>query len=217
MSPSDPDTLPASLASDRQVLAALLEFQSTTPGAGLPRLERAQLLAGLEGFADHAVVRLRGLPWTDDERSTWQTVGARLLDSALAQPLMALQPPLTLDGMACAGPLLHDLAALLGQRPRDEADDIDLAVRWWQGARRLGLAVDSDFGNCWQAVEWMALMRHLSLLGRKTSPDSEPGGVGDGWRLQQAIRCSSRYGPLRPLLRLLQPLTGVALKTGYTF
>lgn len=169
-------------------LLALAQWQAATPSAGRPRLDEAQLVPPLTLFDD----------------KSWPMLRQRLLDSALAQPLVALQS-------GAAGPVTEDVAALLarlrGGPGCDEAVEIDLAVRWWQAARRAGLDVDADFGEVWRACEWTAARQHLLHLAAAPS-------AAVAARL---AKIALRYGPLKPLLRLLESSSGPSTGAGYTF
>lgn len=131
------------------------------------------------------------------------------------------------DGAAPAtrrGPLLHDLARLLldparfdPAQPQEEDQVIDAAVRWWQAARRtlpLGEALAQDFGECWRALEWMALLQQLQRIGElcQAGPSPELAPL-----LASATRIALRYGPLSPVLLRLAPLSGQAPASGFTF
>ena len=92
----------------------------------------------------------------------------------------------------------------------DESFELDEAVRWWQGACRTGLPVDADFGECWRALEWLGLQQHLLALTRDAGDDED--------RLLAAVaKVALRYGPLKPLLRLLPVNPGAEAGAGYTF
>jgi aminoglycoside/choline kinase family phosphotransferase len=98
-------------------------------------------------------------------------------------------------------------------------------VRWWEQARRAGLPLGDtmaqDFGECWRALEWMGLQRHLKVLGifcRLKHRDGKPAYARDLPRFfAYATRVANRYGPLRPLLPLLEPMSGQAMASGFTF
>jgi N-acetylmuramate 1-kinase len=98
-------------------------------------------------------------------------------------------------------------------------------VRWWQQARRdgvpLGEPFASDFGAFWRALEWMGLQRHLKVLGifcRLKHRDGKPHYAEDLPRFfGYATRVAHRYGELRPLLRLLEPMSGPLVSRGLTF
>ena len=124
---------------------------------------------------------------------------------------------------AVAGPVTYDRASRLRDAflSWEEEQELDWAVRWWQQARRAGLPVDADFGEFWRALEWMGLQRHLKVLGifcRLKHRDGKPRYAQDLPRFfAYAQRVALRYTPLKPLVRLLEPLSGAAVRAGYTF
>ncbi len=221
----------------RAALDALVTWQLRVPAAALPPCDEALLARELALFPEWCVQREFGITWTEAEQQTWQRVCQRLIASALAQPvvavhadwmprnLMVCEPlPGILDFQdAMAGPISYDLASLL----RDafiswpEEQEIDWAVRWWTQARRAGLPVDPDFGEFWRALEWMGLQRHLKVLGifcRLKHRDGKPQYAQDLPRFfAHAGRVALRYTPLKPLLRLLEPLSGARVDAGFTF
>ena len=186
-------------AADRVALARLVSFQRGTPLDDRVAAGREETLVPLERFRD------RRLHLAADAKP-WRRVADALVDSALVQPRVALVPEA--EGERRAGPLMRDITVSLAAAALPEPDEIDLAVRWWELARREGLPVDADFGECWRAIEWLSLAQALEALGRGPV---EPAAVA------RCIRVSLRYGQLKPLLPLLQPLTGVAPDAGYTF
>jgi hypothetical protein len=224
----------------RDALAALLRWQQGVPADALPPCDAALLGRELALFPEWCVGREFGVAWTADERAAWQRICDLLVASALAQPRVAVHAdwmprnlmlapagatsPGVLDFQdAMAGPVSYDLASLLRDAfvSWDEEQELDWAVRWWQQARRAGLPVDADFGEFWRALEWMGLQRHLKVLGifcRLKHRDGKPRYAGDLPRFfGYAQRVALRYAPLRPLLRLLEPLSGAAVRAGYTF
>ena len=128
---------------------------------------------------------------------------------------------------AVRGPVTYDIASLLRDAflSWEEEREIDWAVRWWQGARAAGLlgetALAEDFGECWRAIEWMGLQRHLKVAGifaRLTLRDGKPQYLADAPRFIAYIRATcSRYAELKPLLRLVDEVEGITDATGYAF
>jgi hypothetical protein len=188
-------------------LQALLQFQATAVAAGddagsAPEDSAAALVAFAAWCQQHA----RGHAWTETELAWWARVSQALLQSEAAQPVVPLQHG------AGRGPLVHDIALLLRADgvQDDEAVELDLAIRWWEGARRAGLPVDPDFGACWQAIEWTALQQHLQRL-------SAGAGEAEARLLAAVAKVALRYSPLKPLLRLLPAQPGGEVGAGYTF
>lgn len=224
----------------RDALDALLQWQQRMPPQALPPCDETLLAAELALFAQWCVKREFGIVWDEAEQQAWQTTCRLLIDSALAQPqvavhadwmprnLMVGEPnPGVLDFQdAMCGPVTYDLASLL----RDafiswpEEQQLDWAVRWWQQAQAAGLpAIQAyaDFGEFWRALEWMGLQRHLKVMGifcRLKHRDGKPRSARDLPRFfAYATRVAGRYRPLKPLLRLLEPMSGQTVAAGYTF
>ncbi len=124
---------------------------------------------------------------------------------------------------AVYGPITYDVASLMRDAfiSWDEEFVIDITVRYWQRARQAGLPVGTDFGEFYEAVEWMGLQRHLKILGifaRLTLRDGKTHYLADTPRFIGYVRQSaSRYRLLSPLLRLLEQIEGGAVQAGYTF
>ena len=91
--------------------------------------------------------------------------------------------------------------------------ELDWAVRYWEQARRAGMAVNADFGEFWQQLEWTGLLRHLSLLGVLCGRFAEPPELP--LLLAQAIKVATRYKQLSPLAQLLGDLQGGLVQTGF--
>jgi len=226
----------------RDALAALVTLQQRVPASALPPFDEALLRRELDLFPTWCVAREHGITWGDTEQQAWQRVCDALVASALAQPVVAVHAdwmprnlmvcaepgapgnPGVLDFQdAVAGPVTYDVASLL----RDafiswpEEQQIDWAVRWWQAARKAGVPVAEDFGECWRELEWMGLQRHLKVLGifcRLKHRDGKAGYAADlprffGYATQVALR----YRPLAPLLKLLEPMSQREVAAGYTF
>lgn len=225
----------------RDALRALVQFQRAVPADALPRYDEALLRRELSLFPEWCVQREFGITWTEAQQRDWARVCDALVASALAQPvvavhrdwmprnLMVAEPnPGILDFQdAVAGPITYDVASMLRDAfiSWDEAREIDWAVRWWEQARRAGLPLGAgmghDFGECWRALEWMGLQRHLKVLGifcRLKHRDGKAKYAEDLPRFfGYATRVALRYRPLKPLLDLLEPLSGQRVEQGFTF
>jgi aminoglycoside/choline kinase family phosphotransferase len=221
----------------RAAIGALVRLQCAVPAATLPPFDAALLRTELDLFADWCVPREFGITWGAAERTAWLQVCDVLVEHALAQPrvavhadwmprnLMVAEPnPGILDFQdAVRGPLAYDIVCLLRDAflSWDEERELDWAIRWWHDARAAGLPVADDFAEQWRALEWMGLQRHLKVLGifcRLKHRDGKPRYVADLPRFfGYAQKVALRYGPLAPLLPLLEPMTGAAVRPGYTF
>jgi aminoglycoside/choline kinase family phosphotransferase len=221
----------------RDAVKALVQFQLGVDPHALPPYDTALLQRELDLFPDWCVAREFNITWTDAQREQWQKLCKLLIDSALAQPtvavhrdymprnLMVAEPnPGILDFQdAVRGPITYDIASLLRDAflSWDEEREIDWAVRYWEQARHAGLPVAEDFGEFWRQLEWMGLQRHLKVLGifcRLKHRDHKPRYAEDLPRFfAYATKVAMRYVQLRPLLPLIEPMSGNAMLAGYTF
>jgi aminoglycoside/choline kinase family phosphotransferase len=219
----------------RDAISALVQWQTQLDGSALPAFDEALLQRELALFPDWCVKHEFGVEWDQAQRAQWDKICRLLVDSALAQPqvpvhrdymprnLMVTQPnPGILDFQdAVRGPISYDMACLLRDAfiSWDEEREIDWAVRYWEQARKAGLPVDPDFGEFWRALEWMGLQRHLKVMGifcRLKHRDGKARYSGDLPRFfAYATKVALRYQPLKPLLSLIEPLSGSALQTAY--
>ena len=224
----------------RGLVTALVQFQQRVDGSGLPVYDDALLRRELQLFPDWCVQREYGITWTAAQQATWQRLCDVLVASALAQPqvtvhrdwmprnLMLAEPkPGILDFQdAVRGPVTYDIASLLRDafHSWDEAQEIDWAARWWQQARAAGVlgehALASDFGEAWRALEWMGLQRHLKVLGifcRLKHRDAKPAYSVDLPRFfAYATKVALRYRDLKPLVALIEPMSGPLTSTGFS-
>lgn len=225
----------------RDALAALVQWQLRVAADTLPPYDEALLARELALFPEWCVRGKHGIAWGEREHAIWDKTCRLLIDAALAQPtvavhrdwmprnLMVADPnPGILDFQdAVRGPLTYDLASLLRDAfvSWDEERELDWAVRWWQAARDAGVPLGevfgSDFGALWRALEWMGLQRHLKVLGifcRLELRDGKPQYARDLPRFfGYATRVAHRYAELRPLLALLEPMSGPLVQRGLTF
>jgi len=228
----------------RDAIAALVQWQLKVPAQPLPPYDEALLARELALFPEWCVQREFGLQWGEAEHARWHKVCRLLIDSALAQPRVAVHRdwmprnlmvaphgkgnPGILDFQdAVRGPITYDLASLLRDAfiSWDEEREIDWAARYWSEARRagvpLGELMGSDFGEFWRALEWMGLQRHLKVLGifcRLKHRDGKSRYAEDLPRFFNYVqKVAGRYAPLAPLVRLIAPLQGKAVSTGLTF
>ena len=224
----------------REAVTALVQFQRQVDTTGLPAYDDALLRRELALFPEWCVAREYGITWTDRQQATWAKLCDVLVASALAQPrvavhrdwmprnLMLTEPnPGILDFQdAVFGPVTYDIASLLRDafHSWEEDQEIDWAARWWQQARAAGVLGDhpmaSDFGECWRAIEWMGLQRHLKILGifsRLKHRDGKPAYAADLPRFfAYATKVALRYRDLKPLIGLIEPMTGALTTTAFS-
>jgi aminoglycoside/choline kinase family phosphotransferase len=123
---------------------------------------------------------------------------------------------------ALYGPITYDLASLLKDAyiRWEEAEIIDWLVRYWEKARKAGLPVADDFSMFYRDFEWMAVQRHLKVLGifaRLYHRDGKDGYLKDLPLVMAYLRAAcTRYIDLKPLLNLLDTLEPKS-SVGYTF
>jgi aminoglycoside/choline kinase family phosphotransferase len=220
----------------REAIRALVQWQLHVPADALPPFSDAMLERDLALFPEWCVQREHGLSWNPAEHETWQRLCQLLVASAQAQPrvavhrdwmprnLMLADPnPAILDFQdAVAGPIAYDMASLLRDAfiSWDEEREIDWAVRYWDAARRAALPVADDFGEFWRQLEWIGLQRHLKVLGifcRLKHRDGKAKYSEDLPRFfAYATRVATRYRELRPLLALIEPLSGITPVVGFS-
>ncbi len=219
----------------RDALEALVQWQCRGDATRLPSYDDALLRHELALFPEWCVGREYARQWHTTQQAQWQDACTLLVTSALAQPrvavhrdymprnlMLAAPNPGILDFQdAVRGPISYDLASLLRDAfiSWDEEQEIDWAVRYWEAARAAGLPVDADFGEFWRQLEWMGLQRHLKVLGifcRLKHRDAKPAYSADlGRFFGYAHKVAARYGALRPLARLLEPLMGAERLEAY--
>jgi aminoglycoside/choline kinase family phosphotransferase len=103
----------------------------------------------------------------------------------------------------------------------DEELVLDWAIRYWQHAKAAGLPVNQDIDAFYKDFEYMALQRHLKILGlfcRLHHRDGKDQYLGDLPTVMDYVRkTAGRYKDLKPLLRLLDALEDKQPQVGYTF
>jgi N-acetylmuramate 1-kinase len=219
-------------------LDALIQIQCASAPGVLPDYDRALLQRELDLFPEWYVKRHLGLTLSAEQDAQLKGVFDALLANNLAQQqvyvhrdyhsrnLMALDEgnPGILDFQdAVYGPITYDLASLLRDAyiHWDEELVLDWVVRYWQKAKRAGLPVHPDIDAFYRDFEFMALQRHLKVLGifaRLNYRDGKPGYLGDLPVVLDYVRkTANRYRELKPLVRLLDTLENKAPEVGYTF
>jgi aminoglycoside/choline kinase family phosphotransferase len=219
----------------RAVDALLTLQKSSLPGV-LPAYDEALLQRELSLFPDWYLTQHRQLQIDSTQREmldkTFQTIVHRNLAAPnvyvhrdfMPRNLMMPHDPAeqrlgVLDFQdAVYGPVTYDIASLMRDAFLTWEEDVvlDVTIRYWERARKLGLMDfedwHSDFGAFYRAVEWMGLQRHLKVAGifaRLTLRDGKPKYLADAPRFINYIRTTaSRYSELTPLLRLIDKIEG---------
>ncbi|MFP5390308.1 MAG: aminoglycoside phosphotransferase family protein [Gammaproteobacteria bacterium] len=217
---------------------ALIAFQLTSAPDVLPEYDREFVVRELALFPEWYVRRHLGVEISEAQGKQMAAVFEAIIATCLAQPqvfmhrdyhsrnLMFLDQgnPGVLDFQdAVYGPITYDLASLLRDAyiQWDEEIVLDWAVRYWQSAKKVGLPVNPDIDAFYRDFEFMALQRHLKILGifcRLNYRDGKPGYMGDLATVSDYVRKTcNRYKELKPLLLLLDQFENVAPQVGYTF
>jgi aminoglycoside/choline kinase family phosphotransferase len=122
---------------------------------------------------------------------------------------------------AVYGAITYDLVSLFKDAyiQWDEEQIIDWLVRYWEKARKAGLAVPTDFSEFYRDFEWMGAQRHIKILGifaRLYYRDGKDGYLKDIPLVLHYLRkVCERYVELRPMLRLLDALEGKVPRPKY--
>jgi len=221
---------------------ALIKFQLTSQPGVLPEFDRAFVLRELNIFPEWYLGRHLGVTLDAAQQAQLDKVFEAITANVLAQQqvfmhrdfhsrnLMFLDAgnPGVLDFQdAVYGPVTYDLASLLRDAyiQWDEEIVLDWVVRYWQSAKQMGLPVNPDIDSFYRDFEFMALQRHLKILGifcRLNYRDGKAIYMGDLPTVLDYVRkTANRYTELKPLLRLLDAFDafgdGKAPQVGYTF
>jgi len=221
---------------------ALLKFQMASQPDVLPEFDRAFVLRELNLFPEWYLGRHLNATLDDKQQAQLDKVFEAITSNVLAQQqvfmhrdfhsrnLMFLDQgnPGVLDFQdAVYGPISYDLASLLRDAyiQWDEEIVLDWVVRYWQSAKQVGLPVNPDIDAFYRDFEFMALQRHLKILGifcRLNYRDGKSNYMGDLPTVLDYVRkTANRYTELKPLLRLLDTFDAFgdkgAPQVGYTF
>lgn len=232
-----------------QAVEVLLRWQQASRPGVLPPYDEALLRRELQLFPDWYLGQHKGLTLSLSQQEALQ----RSFDAIVARNLAApsvyvhrdfmprnlLPNPAAAPGDACQamgvldfqdavhGPVTYDIASLMRDAfiSWDEDMVIDVTVRYWERARRLGLMDfedwHQDFGAFYRAVEWMGLQRHLKVAGifaRLSLRDGKPRYLEDTPRFIGYIRATAhRYRELGGLLRLIDEVEGLQAASGFAF
>jgi aminoglycoside/choline kinase family phosphotransferase len=217
---------------------ALIKFQLHSQPGVLPEYDRAFIVRELGIFPEWFVGKHLGITMTDEQSKQLGAVFEAIIANNLAQQqvfmhrdfhsrnLMFMDQgnPGVLDFQdAVFGPVTYDLASLLRDAyvQWDEEIVLDWVVRYWQRAKAVGLPVNPDIDSFYRDFEFMALQRHLKILGifcRLNYRDGKAIYMGDLPTVTDYVRKTcNRYTVLKPLSRLLDAFEEKAPQVGYTF
>lgn len=217
---------------------ALLKFQLASEAGVLPDFDRAFVLREMNLFPEWFIGKHLGVSMTAEQQAQLDGVFEAIAANVLAQQqvfmhrdfhsrnLMWMEQnnPGVLDFQdAVYGPVTYDLASLLRDAyiQWDEEMVLDWVVRYWQSAKQVGLPVNPDIDAFYRDFEFMALQRHLKILGifcRLHYRDGKGIYMGDLPTVLDYVRkTANRYAMLKPLLRLLDAFEDKVPQFGYTF
>jgi aminoglycoside/choline kinase family phosphotransferase len=217
---------------------ALIKFQLSSQPGVLPAFDRAFVLREMNLFPEWYLNRHLGVTLDAAQQAKLDKVFEAITANVLAQQqvfmhrdfhsrnLMFLDQgnPGVLDFQdAVYGPVTYDLGSLLRDAyiQWDEEIVLDWVVRYWQSAKQVGLPVNPDIDAFYRDFEFMALQRHLKILGifcRLNYRDGKAIYMGDLPTVMDYVRkTANRYTELKPLIRLLDAFEDKAPQVGYTF
>ena len=225
----------------RHANAALVDLQRASRPGILPEYDRELLSRELQLFPDWYIARHLGLSLDARQETALREVFEKILANNLAQPQVYVHRdyhsrnlmvsgddypanPGILDFQdAVYGPITYDLVSLYRDAyiQWEEEQELDFVIRYWEMARKAGLAVHADFHDFYRDYEWMGAQRQIKVLGifaRLYHRDGKDGYLKDMPRVMSYLRKTcERYVELRPLARLLDQLESKPAEVAYTF
>lgn len=231
-----------------QSLDYLVQMQ-TRARTELPAYDHATLMREMQLFPDWYLTQYRKAELDDKQKNTLHAAFELIAKQNLSVPQVFVHRDYMLRNLmvssdtaeaaaqisgvldfqdALHGPITYDLASLLRDAFHSWDEDflLDIAVRYWERARKAGLLasapeLEADFGEFYRAVEWMGLQRHLKVAGifaRLTLRDGKAKYLEDTPRFLHYIRSTaSRYRELFPLMRLIDALENTQTTEAFSF
>lgn len=208
---------------------ALIKLQLASKSHDLPPYDEALLTREMQLFPDWYVGKHLGKTLNAEQQGWLQQTFTALNKNILSQGQVSVHrdyhsrnlmvthenTPGILDFQdAVHGAITYDLVSLLKDAyiQWDEEQVIDMAVRYWEPAKKAGLPVAHDFSEFYRDFEWMGAQRHIKVLGifaRLYHRDGKDGYLKDMPLVMHYLRkVCERYVELRPMLRLLDALEG---------
>ena len=207
-----------------QAIDTLVNIQQFADASSLPVYDDALLRRELTLFTDWFLIRHCQLDLTDDDKTTINDLFEKLIARALSQPktfvhrdymvrnLMVSQDnrPGVIDFQdAVSGPITYDCASLFQDAfiSWDEELTLDWLIKYREKAKAAGLPVGSDIAAFYDDYQWMAMQRHLKVLGifcRLHYRDGKSQYLSELPRFYRYVRQTARrYNELAALLPLL--------------
>lgn len=218
--------------------ATLIKLQLASKVGVLPNYDAALLTREMQLFPDWYIAKHLNVALDDKQQNVLSSTFILLNQNVLAQGQVYVhrdfharnlmvtpeQNPGVLDFQdAVFGPITYDLVSLYKDAyiEWDEEQIIDWLVRYWQSAKKAGLAVNADFSEFYRDFEYMGAQRHIKILGifaRLSHRDGKHGYIKDMPLVMHYLRkVCARYIELKPMLRLLDVLENKQNQVGYTF
>jgi N-acetylmuramate 1-kinase len=216
--------------------SALIKMQLASQPNVLPPYDNALLTREMQLFPDWYIAQHLKFKLSAEQQAVLSNTFALLNKNILAQGQVTVHrdyhsrnlmvthenSPGILDFQdAVYGAITYDLVSLLKDAyiEWDEEQIIDWLVRYWEPARKAGLPVPNDFSEFYRDFEWMGAQRHIKVLGifaRLYHRDGKDGYLKDMPLVLHYLRkVCGRYVELRPMLRLLDALEGIAPRPKY--
>ena len=231
-------------------LAALLPWQAGSREGVLPVYDEALLRRELQLFPDWYLGQHKQFVMSDAQTQVLNKAFNSIVTRNLAAPKVwvhrdfmprnLMVPPNGFSPATAAqalgvldfqdavyGPITYDIASLMRDAFVTWEEDfvLEVTVRYWERARKLGLMDfedwSQDFGAFYRAVEWMGLQRHLKILGifaRLTLRDGKPKYLADTPRFIHYVRnTANRYRELGPFLKLIDEVENLQAASGFAY
>ncbi len=208
---------------------ALIKLQLASKQHDLPHYNEALLTREMQLFSDWYVNQHLAQALKAEQQDWLQQTFSALNKNILSQGQVTVHrdyhsrnlmvtrenTPGILDFQdAVTGAITYDVVSLLKDAyiEWDEEQVIDMAVRYWEPAKKAGLPLAHDFSEFYRDFEWMGAQRHIKILGifaRLYHRDGKEGYLKDIPLVMNYLRkVCTRYVELRPMLRLLDSLEG---------
>jgi aminoglycoside/choline kinase family phosphotransferase len=219
-------------------IAALIRWQQASSPGVLPDYDAALLARELALFPDWYLARHLGITLAGRDLDDWNTICARLIERALAQPKvfvhrdymprnLMLSAPLprpevgVLDHQdAVCGPIAYDPICLFKDAFRSWPEArVDGWLRQYHAAGcAAGLPLSPDYPSFRRDADWIGVQRHLKVLGifaRINYRDGKPKYLADTPRFVRYVidvaRHDAELAPLAGLFeRLVLPRVSIA-------
>ena len=230
-----------------EAINALVQWQSafkthaitTNLAANPPAYDEVRLRGELQLFLDFYVVQYRNMALSTAQQkivaSAFDLIVAKNLDQAQAFVQGNFVPRNLMFDAATAkldltifseatiyycGPISYDIAALFKDAAiawREE-QILDWTIRYWEHARKAKLPVPADFSAFYADCEWMALQRHLTVLGKLARAQDGAATLENATENSKAMQhfmayvrhTCDRYRALGPLLAVIDFIESTA-------